>query len=450
MTAAAEILEGAATFLQAQEYEAQGGALAHANLSLAVRARGPLDLNAAQAAVNQLVAKHEILRSSLTRRNGEVAQLIHPAVPLPLVLLRLDDVPASGRASAWRRFVKQIVFEPFRLGSHPWIRCAIIRLDPTEHVLCFAMPHTVCDLAGLASFLSQFAEVYQLGEGRGGQLCWCGEAPLQVADVAHWERTVANKQSEAYWRMALRGASGRVALPLDRASAATYGFFRVFAPIPPVPSALISRLSEIARQAGGTPACALVAGLATLLGSGAVQEVVIGLMFANRDRAEFSNVVGCLHDVVPFRLQVPDRRRFSELLQEAIARQRELHSYRLPGARLLKMLEQPCDVLLNIRWRPAEFTAPVLKDRQLTLTAMDLGRGEPVFPARSDWWGSQLTVSLDHSDGTPLRGDIGYNAAALSRQWTTAFALALARILGYAALTPGRSLGELRKRARGS
>jgi amino acid adenylation domain-containing protein len=230
-----------------------------------VRLRGPLKLEALLNALEGLEERHEVLRTRYPAVDGVGSQEI-----LPLGVLRTDVVDLSSRAPIDSAEVRQLIQNEadhsFALDRECPIRCRILRLGETEHVLVLVLHHIVTDGPSVALLFADLAELYAAKlDGRPAAL---QPLPVQFADFAvhqRWRVEKGDLEAElAYWTLQLRGAPESLDLPTDR-------------PRPAVPSFggglvefrwsrdLTARVLDVARRRGMTPFMVLLAAYQLLL-----------------------------------------------------------------------------------------------------------------------------------------------------------------------------------------
>lgn len=252
---------------------------------------GMLDEDRLKAALEKLLARHAVLRTSLHVRDGAIVQRVHRSVEVPYESVACAD--ARIAACAKRRV------RPFDVSSAPLMRLVSIR-TPRRHALLFDFHHAVCDQAGLRIVLDDFAALYQ------------GDAlpPLAVdyKDCAVWlEGRLASdalEQHAAYWRERLSGDLPVLALPTERPRTGERKGATCEARI--AASALAS-LHALVRSQKATMATALMTVFGLVLSRTALQdEVVIGMPVENRMQPAMQHTAGAFINTVPVRCAFSD------------------------------------------------------------------------------------------------------------------------------------------------
>ena len=197
------------------------------NIPTAVRLHGDVDVAALAGALRQLEARHESLRTTFARQDGEPVQRIAPPREQgQLALVDLRGVAAGPAAADDGRAVERLVLalaareakRPFDLARGPLYRVVLLRLGAGEHALLFNIHHIIADAWSLEIWFRELGALYAaVRERRPSPL-----APLavQYADYAVWQRErlsgeVLSRQM-AWWREHLAGAPRALDLPADR------------------------------------------------------------------------------------------------------------------------------------------------------------------------------------------------------------------------------------------
>ncbi len=291
------------------------------NLSGVLRLSGPFDARDLAALVwslNQIVRRHEVLRSAYpVTRGGVPVQVAAPFVSFDLPLVDVSAGVAAAAAAA--RVAAALGSRPFDLGRGPLLRMALVRLGPQEHRLILVLHHIVADGWAVGVFLRELAALHRaLADGGESRL---PELAVQYADYAHWQRSWL--QGEAlhrllvYWRQVLGGAPAQLALATDRPRPAV-ARFRGAVVAESLQAGLTEELRRGARQRGTTLFMVLLAAFDVLLARLSGQEdIVVGSPIANRERLEIEGLVGCFVNTLVLRTDLAGRPSFAELLARA-------------------------------------------------------------------------------------------------------------------------------------
>ncbi|MGZ5543918.1 MAG: condensation domain-containing protein, partial [Limisphaerales bacterium] len=304
------------------------------NIPLALRLRGTLDMPALQSSLDDVVARHEALRTRFVAENGEPVQVVDGARAVKLELV-----------SCVEKDLQPLLLEhgsrPFDLAADLMIRATLVQLTPEEHVLLLVMHHIASDEWSVNVLLKELDVLYRSHlNGTPAQL-----APLtiQYPDFATWQKTnLQGKLLEdqlAYWKTQLGGKIEMTELPTDyrRPAAQTSrgGYARADLPTEAC-EALISR----GKREGMTPFILMLAAFQTLLAKYTGQsDIVIGSPIAGRNRAESEELIGFFVNTLVLRTNFAGEPTFWEVLQRV--REVALGAYAnqdLPFERLVEML----------------------------------------------------------------------------------------------------------------
>ncbi|MEM7198917.1 MAG: amino acid adenylation domain-containing protein [Planctomycetota bacterium] len=292
------------------------------NVPGAVPLRGPLDVAALRAALATVVARHDVLRTTLAVRDGHPVQVIAAAEAVAAPSLPVVDLGAEPAASRWERVraaVQDDAQRPFDLAQGPLWRATLFRLQDREHVLWVCMHHSISEAAALGVLFDELAADYgpRVGVEAGGRSL--AELPIQYADYAAWQRgwvEGADVQRQlGFWREQLRGPLPTVQLPLDRPRQAQPSLRGGFAHHR-LDASLTQPLIELAQREGATPFMLFLAAFAALLSRyGDQEDLPIGSPIARRDRAELTGLIGFFVNTIVLRADLSGAPTFRELLR---------------------------------------------------------------------------------------------------------------------------------------
>jgi acyl transferase domain-containing protein len=313
-------------------------------LPSAIRLMGPLDVAVLERVLNELVRRHEGLRTSFKVVAGAPAQLIQPYEPGRLTLEDLGADTQSERATRLHEILRREATAPFDLSSGPLWRTTLVRESHDSHVMVFTLHHIISDGWTGNLVLTELVALYNaLAAGMPSPL---PEPQVHYVDFAMWQREVLNSdylQSQiAYWKKQLAGAADRLALPSDfpRPPIVTYGGDIVEFEFP---EALADALRAFCERAGMTLfmvfGAALFAVLHRLTGS---TDICIGTPVAGRRHPDLEGVVGLFVNTIVLRCRPVGEMTCGALLQQV--REMTLAAYDhqdVPFERLVEELQIP-------------------------------------------------------------------------------------------------------------
>ena len=300
------------------------------NIPTAVRLRGVLDSAALARTINEVVRRHEILRTHYGTIENKPVQFVGLPGDIELKLSDFSELPESERESRMLRLAAEEARMPFDLTRGPLLRACLVRLGPEEHVLVLTVHHIVSDGWSQGVLVREVGALYKaFSEGGESPL---GELPVQYADFARLQRNwlagdVLDKHLD-YWRRQLAGPLPILELPADRPRPEVQSF-RGATLTAHLPASLSESLNAICRREGVTLFMLLLAAFKVLLHRYTGQDdVVIGAPIANRNRVEIEGLIGFFVNTLVLRTDLSGDPDFRELLArvrkvtlEAYARQ---------------------------------------------------------------------------------------------------------------------------------
>ena len=287
------------------------------NVPVALRLRGALDATALERALAALVARHEVLRTTLPEVDGHPVQLVHDTLPVPLVRADLRAVGAGEREKALRDRMLDEAHRGFDLATGPLLRALLVRVGEAEHVLVLTMHHVVTDGWSMSIVVRELGALY--AEATSGIAAALPPLDTQYADYAGWQREWLTderlKRPLLYWREHLAGAPAALALPTDRPRPAVrqqHGAHVEFS----LPAALAERLRAFERAEGATRFMVLLAAFDVLLAQYTGQDdLVVGTPIAGRTRSEVESLVGFFVNTIALRTRLDGEPSFREVVR---------------------------------------------------------------------------------------------------------------------------------------
>jgi amino acid adenylation domain-containing protein len=310
------------------------------NMLYAVRLNTRLNVDALHQSLNEIVQRHESLRTTFAADKGQPIQVIAAALQLELPIIDLRRLARTEREAETLRRAQQEGEAPFDLATGPLLRTKLLLLDEDEHVLLITVHHIVSDGWSMGVFLRELATLYEASsEGRSSAL---QELPIQYADYAVWQREwlqadVLDAQV-AYWREQLNGAPLALELATDRPRPAlqTFAGARRHAELP---ASLTDRLRTLSRREGVTLFMTLLAAFEVLLWRYSGQDdLIVGTPIAGRNRSELEGLIGYFANTLPLRVDVSGNPTFRDLLSRV--RETSLNGYAHQDVPFDKLVEE--------------------------------------------------------------------------------------------------------------
>jgi len=295
------------------------------NMPTAVGMTGTLDLDALTQAINEIVRRHDTLRTRIVTKEGKASQVIDPFAPFTLPITDLSHLPSAEREQEARRLVEVEAQAPFDLAQGPLFRAKLIKLvegdagadRQDDTILLFTLHHIISDGWSTRVLVRELSQLYRaISDNRPVSL---PPLPIQYADFAYWQRQwlqgeVLESQLN-YWREQLIGAPALLELPTDhpRPPVQTYRGADLFFTLP---ESLASSLRNLSQQEGVTLFMALLAAFQTLMHRYSHQpDICVGTPIANRNRAELENLIGFFVNTLVMRTDFTGSPSYRALLQ---------------------------------------------------------------------------------------------------------------------------------------
>lgn len=304
------------------------------------RFRAPFDVGALERALSAVVGRHDALRSVISESAEGAVQVVTGTA----AMLRVVDLSAvSDGPLAMEAELAAETARPVALRDGPTLRASALVLGPQEFVVVLVAHHIFTDGSSLAIVWRELAAAYDAV--RGGRPILLGPAPVQMADVAAWERARMTDDAlatwGAAWRERLAGATFSLALPQD--APRTPGPAAARRHVAALPEAVWGAVGETAIRQGVTPFTVVLAAYALLLQRWTGQrDLVVGIPIARRARPELRDVVGYVANMLPVRIGFECGDTFRDVVArvhvEALA---ALDSEDLPVATLARALGAP-------------------------------------------------------------------------------------------------------------
>ena len=286
------------------------------NISTATWMRGRLDVPALERSLNELIARHESLRTRFVEVDGSPRTMIEPESRIELVRFDLSGVPPAQHEGAVMRLVEEFAQRPFDIRVAPLMRAALVHLAPELHVFCFVLDHIIADGISLGILGFDFHALYTAHA--------TGSAPrlrpltLQYADYAEWDRrwlaAGTLERHLAFWKKELGGSLPVLQLPTDRPRPRlqTHNGARMYLTLE---SSLVANLKAAARSENVTLFMLLLGALQVLLYRYTGEEdLPVGSAVANRNLPEVEGVVGFFANNIVLRGNVGGNPTVRELL----------------------------------------------------------------------------------------------------------------------------------------
>lgn len=411
------------------------------NVPTAVRLKGALDVAALERSLNEVIKRHEALRTNFDIVEGQPVQVISPSRSLTLDVFDLSGFPAGEREREMRLRSEAEAQRTFDLASEPLLRSLLLRLADDECVLLLNTHHIICDKWSHGIFMQELATLYAaFSSGLPSPLPGLA---IQCADFACWQREWLNEKTLGellpYWKERLAGAPTSLNLPTDYPRLADHSFKAVRHPLL-IDKDLTRGLKDLGRREDATLFMILLAAYKTLLYRFTEQgDVVVGFLSANRNRPEIEGLIGQFANTLVMRTALDGGQTFGELLGQI--REGTLGAYAhqdLPFEKLVEELHLEREVGRTPLFQSAFNLqkAPVVSMELpgLVFSPFEIYRG----PANLD-----LYVEMEERD-QELPGALEYNAELFAAETVELLVAFFYEILQQCALHPETRLRDFK------
>jgi hypothetical protein len=406
---------------------------------------GPLETRALQRAMDAMVARHAVLRTSIVAFDGVPEQVVADTGTVPIEHIEippgLDEGERTRRAES---IADELARQPFDLATAPLIRMALIVAAPGRHLFVLVMHHSISDGSSIEILIDELSAVYRAETG-GGR---ASLPPLlmEYSDYAEWQQeSMSGEELDrqlSYWREQLRGAPQVLTLPTGRARP-TRRSARGDVATSCVDAATTQRLAAVAHAADATMFMVFLTGFVATVSRYARQaDMLIGTQVAGRTHAELDPIVGMFTNTLALRLSLAGDPTFAELLGRVrdTTVNGQAHE-QLPFEKLVEELAPDRSLahppLIQVQFGYGSLTPPGLDLPGITTRYRELLTSTAKF---------DLAVYADAQpgpDSQATRLSMEYSTDLFDAEWADRFLGCLATLLEYAAEAPGTPVADL-------
>jgi len=285
------------------------------NIPMGLRMRGPLDADALERALREIVRRHEVLRTTFASEGGVPRQVVHAEGAPGFARIDRSDVGEGERDALLKQTARDEARVPFDMERGPLIRASLVRFAPEDHGFLLSVHHTVADGWSRGVIVGELERLYAaFAQGRPSPL---EPLEIQYGDFAAWQRGWLSgeclEKEMGYWEERLSGLP-ELRLPTDRPRFADTVHEGAKA-IRVLPHALLGRVKAFAREARVTPFMALLAAFKVLLQRlSGEEDIVVGVPTANRNAPATEPLVGFFVNSLVMRTDLGGDPTFRELV----------------------------------------------------------------------------------------------------------------------------------------
>src|SRR5688572_6548652 len=297
--------------------EQLAGGNASFHIPLGARLKGQLNYAALEQTFSEIIRRHESLRTVFPATDDRPQQVIQEPTSINLPVVNLSVLPSEEREREAVALAQAETLRLFDLAHGPLLRATLIRMADEDHIVICTMHHIIADGQSFEVEIAEISQLYAaMSEGRTSLLA---DLSVQYVDFAAWQQQwMQGSELETrlnYWRKQLAGAPQRMSLPQQQTRGKVQRFRGARQEMTLAPE-LVERLKELTRREGATLLMTLLSGYALLLRRfTGDDDIVVGSVYANRERAEAKNLVGNLANTMVFRVNLGEAESFRDVMQ---------------------------------------------------------------------------------------------------------------------------------------
>ncbi len=286
------------------------------NIPIALRLLGNLNQAALEQSLQEIIHRHEALRTNFITVDGKPSQIIHTETNWTVSVLEWQHLSPAEQEIATQQLAQEQALLSFDLANEVLIRATLVLLSQTEHILLVCMHHIVSDGWSMGVFIQELAALYKAySQGEPSPLA---PLPIQYADFALWQREWLQgdvlQTQLSYWQQQLKDTPALLSLPTDRPRPAVQTFAGATQEFK-LSVELTNRLTKLSQEQGCTLFMTLLAAYHTLLYRyTGVADILVGTPIANRDHSEIEGLIGFFVNTLVMRADLSGNPSFSQLL----------------------------------------------------------------------------------------------------------------------------------------
>ena len=411
------------------------------NIPAAVRLEGPLNVMALERSLNEIVRRHEALRTTFTIVDGGPAQVIAPRLTMAPRVIDLQALSENAREIEVQRLAAEEACRPFDLAHGPLLRVNLVRLGEERHVGLLTMHHIVSDGWSTGILIRELAVLYDAFSSE--MPSPLSELPIQYADFANWQRLWLQGEilqtQLAYWKQQLLGIPPLLELSTQRTRPAVLGFRGAHASLL-LPGNAVDALKVLSRDEGATLFMTFLTAFNVLLHRYSNQDdLVVGTPIANRNHTETEGLIGFFVNTLVLRTDLSGNPTFRELVR----RVREVclagYSHQdLPFEKLVEELHLERDLSRNPLFQ-VMFVLNSTRTETMELTGL---RVSPI-KGGSEAAHVDLTLQISETEDGRTEAALIYNTDLFDAAAITRMLRHFRILLEAAAADPDRRLSDL-------
>lgn len=286
------------------------------NLRLVARLKGSLNVMVLEKCFNEIVSRHEALRTTFRSSDGDPYQVVSQFHPFPLHILDIRDEPEALREKKAVQLIAAEEEQPFHLSNGPLLRVLLIKLGDDDHMLAMVIHHIVCDGWSFQVLFKELTTLYAAFTS--GLPPAFPELPVQYPDYAYWQRHYMQgevlEDHLSYWKKQLSNSPPVLNLPADYARPPVMTFRGAQKKFQ-LGSHLTAALKGIGHGQGSLFMTLLAAFNVLLFRYTGQEDISVGTYIANRNRIEIEGLIGFFVNTLVMCTNLSGNPTFRELYQ---------------------------------------------------------------------------------------------------------------------------------------
>jgi len=407
--------------------------LAAYNMPATFEIKGILEISALERALNEIINRHESLRTRIFEVNGHPYQEIMPALKITLPIIDVSHLSQAAASIEVERIAVEDARAAFDLGTAPLVRAKLLRLSDNRHVFILNFHHIVSDGSSVVVFFEELAMLYgSFLEGKPSPL-----VPLlvQFPDYCIWQSGILQSPEIClqlqYWRKQLEMCESVLNLPTDYRHGSVVSYCGAKQSVV-LSDELTRRLRELGLQEGATIFMILLAGFYLLLSRHTGQrDLIVGAAVAGRNHPEIERVIGFFINVLALRAKIPAEITFLKFLHQVRETCLDAYTHQdLPFERIIEEIKPEREIgrqpLVQVLFNLADSA-----ERFLKLPGCEVVKRAPLALAAK----YELVLSAPEVDGK-IQLNIVYNTELFSERRIAAMLREFEFLLSQVAASP--------------
>ncbi|MBG9687406.1 non-ribosomal peptide synthetase, partial [Bacillus mycoides] len=287
------------------------------NIPIALLFKGKLEYSALVESLNEIIRRHENLRTTFVEQEGKLGQIITPFSKMEIPFTDLSRYPKDKRRAEAKHLINQEARYSFDFSRGPLCRVNLIKMETEEHILLINLHHIISDGWSHDIFMQELSALYTARIA--GESLVLPDLPIQYVDFAAWEQEWLEgerlEESLAYWKKQLGGKLPVLQLPSDRPRPAVQTF-RGKTKKFKIPNELLKKVKVLSQEERSSLFMTLLTGFKVLLYRYTGQEdLLVGTPVANRNQKALENLIGFFANTLVVRTDISGDVSFRDLLR---------------------------------------------------------------------------------------------------------------------------------------